>query len=503
MIRATRLAIMMSILAVAVRLICIDQPYLDNWSWRQSDVAAIARNYFQVGFHFAHPQIDWAGDESGYVGTEFPILPFLAAICYKIVGVHEWVGRVQALILFAVSLPFFLLMVRKIFGETAATWALFFYGFAPVGIMAGRCFMPDMPSLALSIIGLYFFQRWIDESELATGRVRPIGGPDWRLGSTSFFASAFFISLSILIKLPSILIGAPLACLAFQHFRSSSFKRSDLWFFAAIALLPSALWYGHAYQIASQFYPHHFFGAGGVQIMSAAWYLKIAKEIVTSTLTPFVFVLGGLGASITRSTARARMFQWWLAAMLLFTVIVGYGNRHQWYQLPLVPIAAAFAGAACAFIAAKISSRATKIILSIVLIIMFSFSAFVYARKFYQSSALPLRDAGLRLKTVTPASALVVAADNGDPTVLYYAERKGWHFLEKNGIYDGEPKDSAQAIADLEELRKRGASYLVLTSNTSWWLDCYVQFGQHVAATSTLVEATCEFKIYQLNPVPK
>ena len=237
--------------------------------------------------------------------------------------------------------------------------------------------------------------------------------------------------------------------------------------------------------------------------MSAAWYLKISKEIVTSTLTPVIFVLGCIGILAARSTARARMFQWWLAAMLLFTVIVGYGNRHQWYQLPLVPIAAAFAGAACAFIAAKISSRATKIILSIVLIIMFSFSAFVYARKFYQSSALPLRDAGLRLKTVTPASALVVAADNGDPTVLYYAERKGWHFLEKNGIYDGEPKDSAQAIADLEELRKRGASYLVLTSNTSWWLDCYVQFGQHVAATSTLVEATSEFKIYQVNPVPK
>src|SRR6266404_7659252 len=206
MTRSVRLAILMSVLAVAVRLIGINQPYIDNWSWRQGDVAAIARNYFQGGFHFARPQIDWAGDQPGYVGTEFPILPFLAAICYKMVGVHEWVGRVQAVILFAISLPFFFLLVRNVFGETAANWALFFYGFAPLGIMAGRCFMPDMPSLALSIIGLYFFQRRMDESELATGRVRPIGGPDWRLGSTSFFASAFFISFSILIKLPSILI---------------------------------------------------------------------------------------------------------------------------------------------------------------------------------------------------------------------------------------------------------------------------------------------------------
>src|SRR5438067_1038399 len=295
MMRAGRLAMMMSILAVAVRLNCIDQPYLDNWRWRQGDVAAIARNYFQGGFHFAHPQIDWAGDESGYVGTEFPILPFLAAICYKIFGIHEWIGRIQALILFALSLPFFFLLVRKIFGETAATWALFFYSFAPLSIMASRCFMPDMPSLALFIIGLYFFQRWVDESD-----------SDQRARSTSFFASAFCISLSILIKLPSIVVGAPLACLAFQRFRFSTFRRWDLWFLAAIALLPAALWYGHAYQIASQFYPHYFFGAGGVKIMSAAWYLKIGKEIVTSTLTPFLLVLGGAGVLLTRTCPEGR-----------------------------------------------------------------------------------------------------------------------------------------------------------------------------------------------------
>src|SRR5438270_4751145 len=98
--RTSHLAIMMSIFALAVRLILIDQPYIDNWSWRQSDVAAIARNYFQGGFHFARPQIVWAGDAPGYVGTEFPILPFGAALSYNIFSVHELFGRVQAVFLF-------------------------------------------------------------------------------------------------------------------------------------------------------------------------------------------------------------------------------------------------------------------------------------------------------------------------------------------------------------------------------------------------------------------
>src|SRR5262245_4743717 len=216
--RTSYLALVIATLAVGVRLILIDQPFIDHWSWRQSDVGAIARNYLQGGFQFARPQIDWAGDQPGYVGAEFPILPFLAALCYKVFGVHEWIGRVQAVVLFAVSLPFFFLLVRRTFGEVAAVWALFFYSFAPLEFMASRCFMPDVPSLTFSIIGLYFFERWISDER----------------SNYAFIASAVCISLSILIKATSALIVAPIACLAFQRFRLSAFQRFNLWLFAAI-----------------------------------------------------------------------------------------------------------------------------------------------------------------------------------------------------------------------------------------------------------------------------
>jgi 4-amino-4-deoxy-L-arabinose transferase-like glycosyltransferase len=452
--RTSHLAIMISVLAVAVRLIAIDQPFTDIWSWRQSDVAAIARNYLQGGFNFAWPQIAWAGDQPGYVGTEFPVLPFAAAVCYKIAGVHEWIGRIQALVFFAISLPFFFLLARKLFGEVAAAWALLFYSFAPIGIMASRCFMPDIPSLVLALIGLYFFERWIESTE-----------------SRSFVVAAIAISLSILIKLPSAIIGAPLACLAFQRFRFSAFQCFRLWLFAAIALLPATIWYWHAYQISLKFYPYHFFGAGGVRIVSGAAYLKIAREIFTSTLTPIVFVLGVAGAVVTGSIPprrdAGRPFHWWLAAMILFFVVVGCGNRHQWYQLPLVPIGSAFAGAACALLETKISNRAAKIAASVLLIALFGFSALFYARGFYRPLSAPLRDAGLMLNEITPENSLIVAADNGDPTVFYYAERKGWHYLENNGVFYGDPDASEPAIVDLANLRAKGAKYVVFTSDTS------------------------------------
>src|SRR3954454_5287607 len=511
---APRIGFAICVLAVAARLILISQPYVDHWSWRQSDVAAIARNFLQNGFRFAYPQIDWAGNAPGYVGTEFPILPFIAALCYKFAGIHEWVGRIQAVILFAVSLPCFFLLVREIFGSTAAVWATFFYSFAPVNIFAGRSFMPDVPSLSFAIVGLYLLLRYVEHNE-----------------SSSFLVAAIALSLSFLIKITSIVIVVPLAYIVVGRLyrtpgvsqngaaetrmisTGSSLERLSgvervqrrtvvgaAAIFTAIALLPSVIWYWHAHQIVETFYPHHFFGAGGIRIESFSWYSHIAQQSLVSSLTPTLSAMALVGLFVTQSRDRSysRLFHWWLAAMIVFIVVVGYGNRHRWYQLPLVPIAAAFAGAACAFVGSKISSRTITVTLSVLLVSSFTATAFWCVKPFYQSSAAQLRHAGLELKKVTPPDALIIAADMGDPTIFYYAERKGWHFLEQNAVYNGNPDDSDQAIENLERLRRNGATHFVFTRNTFWWSHSYSEFVEYLEAHATLMEATPEFSIYKL-----
>jgi hypothetical protein len=189
--------------------------------------------------------------------------------------------------------------------------------------------------------------------------------------------------------------------------------------------------------------------------------------------------------------------------LVLFVVAVGYGNRHPWYQLPFVPIAAAFAGAACAFFGSKISSRVAAVTLSILLASSFAILAFFYVRPLYESSAAQLRDAGLELNKLTASDALIVAVDGGNPTIFYYAKRKGWHFLEQRGIYDGNPKNSQQAIADLERLRRQGATHFVFTTPRFWWLESYPELTQHLNETATPLETTPEFKIYKLTSGPK
>ena len=205
-----------------------------------------------------------------------------------------------------------------------------------------------------------------------------------------------------------------------------------------------------------------------------------------------------IGLFVTPRNKYGSLFDWWLAAMVLFVVVVGYGNRHPWYQLPFVPVAAAFAGAGCAFFESKISSRLAAVTLSILLASSFAIPAFLYVRPVYESSAAQHRNAGLELNKITASDALIVAVDNGNPAIFYYAKRKGWHFLEQNGIYGGNPKNGQQAINDLERLRRQGATHLVFVRNTSWWLKSYPEFAQHLSETATLLEATPEFEIYKL-----
>src|SRR5205085_5442429 len=209
---------------------------------------------------------------------------------------------------FAVSLPFFFLLVRDIFGTTAAVWATFFFAFAPLNTFAGRSFMPDVPSLSLSISGLYFFLRWSQDHR-------------WR----SLLLAATAISLSILTKVTSAVMFAPLTYLVVGRLcqtRGVSQKRTTIYhavaLFTAITLVPAAIWYCHAYQIAQQFYPHHFFGAGGIRIESLSWYWNIARQSTTSGLTPVLVIMALIGWFLTgRRPQHAYLFHGWLAVMNL------------------------------------------------------------------------------------------------------------------------------------------------------------------------------------------
>ncbi len=469
---------------IAVRLIQISQPFVDWWSWRQADVAMIARNFYRHGFNLFYPQIDWAGSSPGYVGTEFPLVPFLASLFYPVVGEHEWVGRSISVFFFAGSVPFLYLLVRKASNERSALFAAASYTLAPLGIFAGRAFMPDMASLSFSIAAVYLFAEWLDRKSAAG----------------LFAASCGAASLAILVKLPAVIIGLPLAYLATRAHGARFLRRPELWAWATLALGAPLAWYLHAYHVSLTQVPHHMFGQGGLGIVDLESYAEIIRRLATWELTPVVF-LGMLAGLVIRSGSRVGgVFHWWLIAIILFTFLAGRGsNSHAWYQLPVVPVAAAIAGRACDAGLSRMTRsgwRRGALAMACLYMVMVSALAVVYVRPLYDAWAAPMRDAGRELDRIAPANALAVFTE-WDPTTVYYSGRRGWR-LERNGIAWKLPRDTQEAIRSLEGFRAGDAQYLIFTRYSRWWFDYFPGLQKGLDSRYTRVRDTDEYTIYEL-----
>lgn len=89
------------------------------------------------------------------------------------------------------------------------------------------------------------------------------------------------------------------------------------------------------------------------------------------------------------------------------------------------------------------------------------------------------------LERVVPPGLIVAVVSKGDGKLLVLPGRRGWHFPQRpDGVYAGYyPSDSASAIAHLESLRSKGATFIAFPSTALWWLDEYAAFGRHLLTT--------------------
>jgi hypothetical protein len=100
------------------------------------------------------------------------------------------------------------------------------------------------------------------------------------------------------------------------------------------------------------------------------------------------------------------------------------------------------------------------------------------------------------VRDVVPARSTVLVVSKGDDDLVKFDGRRGWHFPQDDaGKYAGfHPSDSAEAIAHLEALHKKGAEYLVFPTTALWWLDHYAELKLHLESQYPLVvenERTC------------
>lgn len=99
-----------------------------------------------------------------------------------------------------------------------------------------------------------------------------------------------------------------------------------------------------------------------------------------------------------------------------------------------------------------------------------------------------------------PEGATVLVISRGDEEALDLGGRRAWHFpQERDGTYAGSyPRDSEEAVAQLEQLRERGAQYLLVPAPSAWWLDHYDGFAEHLRRRYRLLTEREECALFAL-----
>lgn len=93
-----------------------------------------------------------------------------------------------------------------------------------------------------------------------------------------------------------------------------------------------------------------------------------------------------------------------------------------------------------------------------------------------------------------PDDATVLVVSRGDEELLQLSPIRALHFpQDRDGGYVGHhPRDSAEAIAQLEELRAKGAGYIVFPGTALWWLDHYTELAEYLGTDGTAIASEAD-----------
>ncbi len=129
--------------------------------WAMCDRACIARNYAEESMNFFQPRVNETKELKGITGLEFPLMNYLAAVCYKIFGFNEFWYRLMMLLTISagvVSAFSFTGLILK--NYLVAGLIVFIWHLTPVLNYYSASFIPDTASLGFILIAWYYFFKW-------------------------------------------------------------------------------------------------------------------------------------------------------------------------------------------------------------------------------------------------------------------------------------------------------------------------------------------------------
>ncbi|OGD87150.1 hypothetical protein A2164_04290 [Candidatus Curtissbacteria bacterium RBG_13_35_7] len=430
------------LIGLILRLQNINRPIADWHSWRQADTAAVARNFIKEGYNPFIPKYDDMSSQSNgidnpnrYRFVEFPIYNSLIAVVWSFTSYYNIAAaRLVTVFISLGSVALLYFIVRFYSSWQTAALSSFFFTFIPYNIFYSTVILPA-PLMVFFILAAYLtFIKWL-EKENSWGYL---------------LLSSIFTSCAILTWPIALFFTLPLVYLVFNKFGLASLKQFKLWIFLALALLPFIAW-----RIWITNFPEgipnwrFLLNENNIRFKGAFFRWLIVERLGRLILSVSGFTLLVIGI-IKKPNVKEKYFYYsWLLGGLLYVSVFASGNiRHDYYQIPLIPILSIYLALGTKFILDLPSQYISKVIsrLIIILLVLFTF-AFGYfeIRGFYWINKPQIVEAGKAVDRLLPPNATVIAPYNGDAAFLYQTNRNGYPIVDR----------------PLEEYIDQGTKYLV------------------------------------------
>ncbi len=477
--RAGAAFVALLILTAAVRLVAVGRPLLGPFATKNVVYAMISRNLAEGRADVWHPTLDLLTDGGrAWHMLEFPVSAYLTAGLWRVFGgsLDVW-GRLTAVAFSVLSVAVMFLFVRRRHGPTAATAASFALAVSPVSIIYGQSFMLEASLVCFTLVTFYALDRWLASMRYAWLAVASVS-----------------LALLLLTKVYMLIVVLPLAASVWArrsvarcvetHPTRLAAERSEapdaassrgtaalcpghpaagMWATLAIALaiLPAALWYVHAWRTGASDGP----GAERVyysvrqstdvhfppdpRLASGEFYRQLLDDLTGVALTPIGFTLA-LAGLFHRDWRR---YAPWLAAMLVLVIALPRKFQEMnYYMMAVLPPLCIMVALGWDAVCRRMRPSRTGVCMVVVVSLALSFR---YAAK--PAFVTPEEDRGV----VEAAGVVRQLTDEDEPVatmhgttldLLYYCGRGGWAL---DGRRTPEP-------ATLEECRRQGARYLVV-----------------------------------------
>lgn len=439
-LRNNFITISILISALIVRLYHITYPIFDIYAFRQTQTASTILNYYRNGIDLLLPTVNSIGSP-GVLVLEFPLFQALSALIYKIASPDIIYIRFLSIIFCLIAAIYLYKLVVFFFNKEAAIFSIIFFLFAPLNIFFSRTPMIEAMAAMLSIMFLYYFILWIAQRK-----------------GYMLFLGVILASLALIVKPPYSLIMFPVIIYyAFFKYGLKAIKDKAFVISLLIPLVILICWQMWANYANSAFnsvadYPykqlHSAFGVklselntwyfGTVsQRLDPSTYIVIAKRICYEILTVVGTILVFVSIPL-KSRKHGLFFEVWLAtALLSFVVLLNLNYVHNFYQLPCIAILSIYCGRGLKIVWDKIKSinilkdHKYKVLIIILLLYLFNVGYVIDRGDYYNAHHMNYYEFGKQINSALSNNNDMVAIstvknDLWDPTLLYFADKKGY-----------------------------------------------------------------------------